>query len=229
MLTASEWELLDSLTAEQRRTVLSLGRRRAFARNEVVCHEGDPADALHLVVSGHLSVRVSLESGDSVMVRILGPGASFGELALMHHEGTRTATITAIEPAVTIAISGRVFAQLCETHPEVQRALSAMLASRVGALSLAVLEHAYLSLDQRLCRRLSELAGDYAGADGRPVVPLTQSQLAELSGGTRPSVNQALQRLVDRGIVEVGRGRVVVLDVPRLRKRGGDPSWPAGL
>ena len=47
-------------------------------------------------------------------------------------------------------------------------------------------------------------------------IPFTQSQLADLAGGTRPSVNQALQRLVDQGIVSVGRGRVEVLDRPRL-------------
>ena len=32
-------------------------------------------------------------------------------------------------------------------------------------------------------------------------IPLTQSQLADLTGGTRPTVNQALQKLVDQGIV----------------------------
>ena len=43
-------------------------------------------------------------------------------------------------------------------------------------------------------------------------MPLTQELLAELVGGTRPSVNQVLQRLVARDVVELGRGRVTVTD-----------------
>jgi CRP/FNR family cyclic AMP-dependent transcriptional regulator len=59
-------------------------------------------------------------------------------------------------------------------------------------------------------RRLHELAELYAEQPGPVVVPLTQELLAELVGGTRPSVNQVLQRLVALGVVELGRGRLTV-------------------
>ena len=44
------------------------------------------------------------------------------------------------------------------------------------------------------------------------MIPLTQEQLADIAGGTRPSINQILQRLASDGIVQIGRGRVTVLD-----------------
>jgi CRP-like cAMP-binding protein len=50
-------------------------------------------------------------------------------------------------------------------------------------------------------------------------IPLTQEQLAELVGGTRPSVNQVLQRLAQQRVVELGRGRVVVLNTGELARR----------
>ena len=43
--------------------------------------EGDPADSLHLVESGHLAVRASLPSGAAATFNILGSGDYFGELA----------------------------------------------------------------------------------------------------------------------------------------------------
>ena len=53
----------------------------------------------------------------------------------------------------------------------------------------------------------------------KPVtIPLTQDELAELVGGTRPSVNQVLRRFVDEGMVELGRGRIVVTDAAALRR-----------
>jgi CRP/FNR family cyclic AMP-dependent transcriptional regulator len=44
---------------------------------------GDPADALHLVESGHLAVRVGLVSGSTAALNILGAGDYFGEMALL--------------------------------------------------------------------------------------------------------------------------------------------------
>ena len=56
---------------------------------------------------------------------------------------------------------------------------------------------------------------------GPPWSSATQDELAELVGGTRPSVNQVLRCLVDEGVVEVSRGKIVVNDVERLRRLAG--------
>ena len=41
--------LLDMLDDDEQREVLAAARRRRFKRNEVVFHDGDPGDTLHLV------------------------------------------------------------------------------------------------------------------------------------------------------------------------------------
>lgn len=217
------WPLLATLTEDERREVLGLARHRHFARNEVLCHAGDPADSLHLVARGRLSVRVSLDSGDTAMINVLGPGAYFGELALLSSTGRRTATITALEDAETLVIGTAAFHRLREQKQSFERTLSTLLGHRVDELSQRLLESMYVGLDRRLCRRLLELGVVYAdGSDGGVVaVPFTQTQLADLVGGTRPSVNQALQRLVDQGVVSLSRGRVELLDVEKLRARAG--------
>jgi CRP-like cAMP-binding protein len=214
-----EWALLASLPEVERREFTALARRRKFARDEVICHFGDPADSLHLVVSGRLSVRVSLRTGDTAMINILGPGDYFGELALLKADGHRTATIAALEAAETLVVSASAFWKLCEARPAVERTLSTLLAARVDELSQRLIETMYVGLDRRLCRRLLDLVDDAAG--GEAVIRLTQSQLADLAGGTRPSVNQALQRLVNQKIVSVSRGSVRVLDLDRLEAKSG--------
>ena len=211
-----EWPLLAGLTEAERRDVLAAARKRTFVRNEVVCHAGDPADSIHLVTDGHLSVRVTLASGDTALINVLGPGTYFGELALLRADRVRTATITALEPAGTLAINAAAFRRLCESRPQVEHALTATLADRIDELSQRLLETMYVGLDRRLYRTLVDLAADYRSPDGEIVIPLTQTQLADLTGGTRPSVNQVLQRLVEQRILTVGRGRVEVLDLERL-------------
>ena len=216
-----DWPLLASLSEDERREFLALGRRRQFGKGDIVCHAGDPADSLHLVTSGRLSVQVSLSSGDSAMINVLTPGTYFGELALLRPDNHRTATITALEPTETLAINAAAFQRLCETRPTVERTLAALLGHRVDELSQRLLESMYVGLDRRLYRRLDELCTAYDEGGGPVVIPLTQSQLAELTGGTRPTVNQILQKLSDQGVVEVSRGKVVVLDHPRLRAKCG--------
>jgi CRP/FNR family cyclic AMP-dependent transcriptional regulator len=217
-----EWPVLASLSEPDRRVLLDAARRRTFARNETLVHEGDPADSLHLIAVGRLAVRASLPSGDSVTLSILVPGQYFGELALLRDDRRRTARVVALEPAQTLSLSAPAFHRLCGSHPQVERALTALLADRVDQLSGRLLEALYVGLDRRVVRRLLELAGTYQTPQPGPVtIPLTQGDLANLVGGTRPTVNQVLQKLAEAGLVELRRGRIDVLDVPALTRRAG--------
>ncbi len=98
-----------------------------------------------------------------------------------------------------------------------EQLLLLLLARRVEELSGRLLEAMYDDLDHRVARRLSHLTQVYAAGRPDPVeVPLTQEQLADLVGGTRPSVNQVLQRLAAEGVLRLGRGRITVLTRDRL-------------
>jgi CRP/FNR family cyclic AMP-dependent transcriptional regulator len=218
-LTEPVWPLLAPMRAEEREEFLALARPRAFARNEVVCHEGDPADSLHLVESGHLAVRIGLASGVTATLTILSRGDYFGELALLREDHRRTATVIALEPSRTLSVGGAAFDSLCARNPQVERILSALLADRVDALSRRLLETMYESLDRRVYRRLVELAHSYGVTGAHATIPLSQAQLADLVGATRPSINQVLQRLADQNLVTLGRARIDILDVVALERR----------
>jgi len=217
-----EWPLLASLAPKDRDQLLASTRRRSFAKGEVVVHEGDPADSLHLVESGRLAVRVTTADGATATLNMLGPGSYFGELSLLDgHPPTRSATVVALEPAVTRVLPASGFAELRRNHRAAEQLLLTLLARRVEELSGRLLEATYDGLDRRVYRRLHELAELYAEQPGPVTVPLTQELLSDLVGGTRPSVNQVLQRLVARGVVELGRGRVTVTDREWLADRAG--------
>jgi len=218
-----EWPLLAPLSDDERRNVLATARLRRFERGEVIFHEGDPADSLHLVSKGRLAVRSSTPSGDSVTLNLLSPGSFFGELALLHEDvpRQRTATVVALEVAETLSLSAGSFHRLCETHPRMEQLLTTLLARRVEELSERLLEALYVGLDRRVYRRLIELSDIYATGGSVVTIPLTQDHLADLVGGTRPSVNQVLQKLAGQNVVALGRGRIEVLDRATLKRRAG--------
>ena len=175
--------------------VLSIARRRTFARGEVVFHHDDPADTVHLIVSGRFAVRVRTPVGDSAILTVLGPGELFGEVALLGPEQRRSATVEALEPAETRSIFRDDFHALRASHPGVSDVLIAILVGEVTRLSRHLLEALYVSSDKRVLRRLIELADLYGGADVAEVtIPLRQDDLAGLAGTSRATVNRVLRQ-----------------------------------
>jgi CRP/FNR family cyclic AMP-dependent transcriptional regulator len=214
-----KWALFDGLAVEQTRAVLGLARRRKFSRGEVVFHEGDPGDTLHLIDRGHVAVRVTTPLGDMATLRIIGPGEYFGELALVS-PAPRSATITALEPTETLVLHRDQINRVRLEHPDVEQALLDLVVGEVRRLSAALLDAMYAPVPLRLARQLVGLARSYqADAQGRVVIPLTQDDLASLCGTTRPTINQLIGKLTDNKLLEVARGRVIVTDLPGLARK----------
>lgn len=215
-----DWPLLQVLPADQRRRLLSRTRRRRFKRSEVVFHEGDPGDSLHLIDKGHVAVKRSTPLGDVATLLVLGPGDFFGELAVVA-PGPRNATVVALDRVETLALLGTVFDDLRETHPAIDRLLVHALVSEVRRLSAMLVEAHYVPADKRIYLRLADLARIFgvADEDGPVLIPLTQEDLAQLAGTTRPTANRVLRAAEAAGAVRVGRGRIEVLDAAALAPR----------
>ncbi len=214
-----QWPLLADVPENELREILQVARRRNFARNEIVCHRGDPADCCHLIAKGRFAIRLMTPLGDTVTVSIRGPGATFGEMALLVDDAKRNATVAALEPGETYSVYRTDFDRIRAAHPGADRFLWALLVNEVRTLNERLLEALYLPVDQRVRHRLAELADVYRGnGDGPVTVPLTQEVVAELAGATRPTVNQVLRDEERRGTIELTRGRIRILDVSKLNR-----------
>jgi CRP/FNR family transcriptional regulator, cyclic AMP receptor protein len=203
-----EWQLFAGVPEEDVRRLLAIARRRTFGRNEVVFHRGDPANSLHLIASGRFSVAIITPLGDTAMLGVRGPGEAFGELALVsggHPE--RSATVSALEPGETRCVLQDDFARLRREHPSVDAVLTAILAESVRRLSDQITDAYYLPAERRVLRRLSELAELYNGC-----VTLPQEAIAELAGTSRATVNRVLREQERKGVLELGRSRIVFSD-----------------
>jgi CRP-like cAMP-binding protein len=190
----------------------------------VIFHQGDPADTLHLIAAGHVSVRVTLPGGEFVTVALLGPGDAFGELALVGGPRPRGATVIALEPCETLSLGRDQFERLRASYPGVNRFLLELLSARVERLNGQLVEALHVPAERRVLRRLLDLCQMYGGDGQRIVIPVTQETLASLAGTTRPTANQVLGRLAARQLVEVSRGQIVVLNRGELHRRAGHPE-----
>ena len=213
-----QWQLFGDLPPEEVRRVLSMARRRTFGRGEVVFHEGDPADSVHLIAKGRFAVRVTTPLGETATLAIRGPGEAFGELALVS-DSPRSATVAALEPAETHSLYRREFDELRREHPLVNRVLVAILAASVRRMDELIVEAFYVGAEKRVLRRLRDLAAVYGNGSSTITVPLTQEDLAGLAGTSRAPVNRFLRDEESRGTVTLGRGKTVVVDLDTLIRR----------
>lgn len=219
------WTFLEGVPEEDRRRLLSATHRRRFARREVLFHEGDPGDTVHLLDRGRVAVRITTPLGDVATLRVRGPGAVIGELALLGGAQAamprRTATVVALEKAETLTLHRDQFMSLRAAHPSVDAFLVNVLAEEVSRLSGLLVEALHVPVDTRVLRRLVALAADYAegGSAVGAEVPLTQEDLASLAGTSRATVNRVVGEAEKAGLVSVRRGRVIVLDPDGLADR----------
>jgi len=196
-------------------------RRRRFRRNEVIFHQGDPGDSLHIVAGGAVKILLPSAEGEEAIIATLREGDFFGELSLLDG-APRSATAAALEPTETLVLPRPIFRDLMEDDPGLRDALLAGLTRELRRLTSHVEELHFLDLAGRLAMRLTRLARDTDPTAQKEVKlnwPYTQSDLAAMIGGTRQSVNRLLSELVDDGLLRIEPDNIVIADLDALARR----------
>ncbi len=219
--TLARSPLFEGLEPEElARLAEAMGRRR-YRRNEVIFHEGDPGDALHVVLTGRVKIARESPEGEEAIVVMLAPGDAFGELVLLV-AAPRSAAAGATPPTGTVSLPRAAFAELVDAGGAFPWRLLGCIAVRIRRLTDQLAEVHFLDLAGRLALQLSRLAEESApgrGADIELAPTLTQSDLASMVGGTRQRVNQILRDFTDEGLVGHEAGHLVIRDLDRLRER----------
>ncbi len=206
--------------------------RRRYRRGEVIFHEGDPGDALHLITSGRVKIGRLSPDGAEAIVTSLARGDVFGELVLLDG-APRSAAATALEATETLTLSRPDFVALVDEDAGFRWGLFAGIAHHHRRLTDQLAEAHFLDLAGRLARQLARLADATAGASHAPsdAAPggaptelrlgrlYTQSELAAMIGGTRPRVNQLIGEFSAAGLIRVEPDDLVILDLDGLLQR----------
>lgn len=219
--TLARSTLLSQLPPESLGRLATVARARAYRRGEVIFHQGDPGDTLHLLSAGRVKVVLDAESGDEAVIAILGPGDCFGELSLIDGE-PRSATVEAIEPVETVSLARRDLMDFLRANPAAMERLLSALTASIRRTNQEVADLVFLDLEGRLVKKLLELADEH----GREVdglieieLPMTQEDLAAMIGATRASVNKLLGSYEERGAIRRQGRRIAICDPERLRRR----------
>ena len=201
--------LFAALEPALRQALIERSAARSYADGQFIQHRGSVADGFWLIEAGNVRVGQYLPDGEFRAVAVLGPGDSYGELAVFAQR-PRVVDAVARGTARVRFIAGPAFLAALADYPQSSRAL-------LGALSAQLQD----TLDQlaglRRGSNPARVAGlllNLAGPEGE--VAITQQELAELLGVTRATANAALRTLEQQGLIERGYGTVRIVQPKAL-------------
>ncbi len=179
---------------------------------ETLFVKGDKGDALYGIRRGQIRIETGTASGDTLTLNVLGPGDLFGEIALFDGQA-RTADAVASEPSELFVLRRSDFLAYLEKDARVAVRVIELLCQRIRWVSDRMEETALLPFQVRLARRLAILVDDF-GME----INISQDRLANYVGVARETVNRQLQIWRRAGVLDLGRGRIMILDREKLMR-----------
>lgn len=210
--------LLARLPDDDLKALASRGRVRRFNAGTTIFHEGDPGDAIYVVVDGRIRMSRLSGSGTEATLALIGAGDCTGELSLFDGK-PRSATATAMQATRTFVVSREDFVNWIKERPGASLALLETLSLRIRRTNEIVTDLVFLDLPHRLAKHLLTLASAHAEGTNarRPRLQVTQGELASMLGVSRESVNKQLNQFARDGWITLSRGAVTIDDSEALR------------
>lgn len=188
-------------------------------RFTVLYSTNNPADSVFILESGLVKIVKRGNENKEVLLTLVRPGEIFGEDAMLVG-GERTSNAEVLQEATLSIIPKELFARFCNEHPDSWRLLAELLARRQQDLEQKIELLLMRDVEQRILFYLAELAelvGVPENEHGRSV-QLSQGEIASLVGATRETTSSTLNTLARRGLVSLGRRKLIVADPSVLRK-----------
>jgi CRP-like cAMP-binding protein len=198
--------------------------RRFVAAGAELFAEGETSESLYVVLSGWLFLHRILEDGRRQILDFSLPGAVLGYRPRSETAFTFTAeAITNAEVAVIpitrvnelLSHGSSCVATLLDATDQALRGVFDTLTDIGRRTAREAVAHFLL----RINRRIRALTGP--GPDGSVPFPLRQEHIGDALGLTSVHVCRTLGKLRDDGLVEIGRGRLRIINANALAQDAG--------
>lgn len=217
-------QLFEDLSGAELELICGPMRERLVTAGTDLITQGEPGDALIVVLDGSIKIYRRLRDGGEVILAIVGPGETLGEIP--PDDGVHANGAAALEDTRVLSLDGESFRRLVEEIPSLRAGLLTLLSERLRLADSRIASLAGQDVEGRVACVLLELARQH----GRPkpsggtliTIPLTQAEVAAMTGASRVRVNQVIAKFRRHGWVTLdGRRRTSVQDPAALESRCG--------
>jgi CRP-like cAMP-binding protein len=180
------------------------------------------AEVLFILKEGQVRIYRLSSNGKVLTTAILNEGTIFGEMALLGQQ-LHQHYAEAITPCLLCLMSREDVKRLLLGNSRIALRIIEMLSQRLISAEQRLSEFAFKSLPQRIAGLLLQMAQPAKPRLFRPVsthreVAITHEALAEMLGTYRETATKILNDFRIQGLIELRRGRIVLLDEAGLQK-----------
>jgi len=205
--------LLEPLPPAALQAIAVSAVRRAYAADELISLQDEPAAGLYIVESGVVRICRVTEEGRQHIVRLFEAGSTYNEVPALDG-GPNPATSIAHTDAVVSCLCRADLVRIGERHPALLWLLAGSVARHTRYLLDVVEDLATRTVRGRLANLL--LAEAQVRESSSVPRQLTQEEMANRLGTVREMVGRVLRGLAAEGVIEFDRHRIVILDPQRL-------------
>ena len=175
---------------------------RAYAADESIFAQGEPADAVYFLIQGKVKLAVASHDGKEAIVATLGRGEFFGEGCLAG-QPSRMSTATAVGDCSLTRIDTPMMTQVLHDEPALAAVFIAHLLSRIIRYEADLVDQIFNSSEKRLARVLLLLSHFRPDSQTETVVDgVNQEHLAQMVGTTRSRINLFMNKFRKLGLID---------------------------
>ena len=215
-----EWAALCEEKASQVRDAC---RVRHFLPGEPVYYEGDQPAGIYCLTKGLVGIRKSDAEGDSVLLRLVRPGQTFGYRALLMNE-PHGVSAEALKASRVCQVPAATVSRLMAEDPSLITAFFRYLARDMEEAENKVMEAMTASSRVRFLRLLLLLCvdgrdGECEGGSGGEIhleLPVSRQDIASLIGVRSETMSRVIRAIEADGLARFKGRRVEIPDPGRL-------------
>jgi CRP-like cAMP-binding protein len=193
---------------ELQAALVRLSRPIRLNDGEELFQRGDGDVGLYCVLDGALLISNVNDDGRMAVLSQVEPCQWFGEIATLD-QGPRHFSAHANGNTEVLFVPGEALVPWLNLHPLCWRDIGILACSKLRVALDAIQEISFLSLEQRILRRLERIASGY-GSRVSPSkrVKVSQEVIAQMMGVSRQSANKAMKTLEELGLISRNYGVV---------------------
>ena len=187
---------------------------RHARRGDAIFQRGEPCNGFHIMVYGQVKLIAVSPSGAEKVVRLLGPGESFGE-ALMFLEQPYILSAVALADSMLLTVDKSVLFDELLREPVLARKIIAGLSRRLHAFVSDVKSYSLHSGTQRVIGYLLQAQASGGGSPLR--LEVSKNVIASRLNLTPEHFSRILNDLSSRGLIRVEGRHITILDEEAFR------------
>jgi CRP-like cAMP-binding protein len=211
-----------TLPSDLRLTLVEQGRVQRYEKGQLISAEGTPSDGLFAVLEGQVAIMRWVDDDEPTLLSIAERGSWQRDFAALTREPSVVSFVAQSDASILLVPDAAV-QRLLREDPRFFERLAHLVFERYALALRWIAEAQGLQPEELLRTRLADLLEMQRADDpeAEPEIRLSQQDIAALVGLSRQTANAILQRLEEKGLIEVGFRLIRVPNLEALRTGSG--------